>query len=157
MSDEFEKTFLEKTERIKNKKINPYRIHLIASIHKQFNHQYNKCHNHHSLRSSCKSCSSLRPGILHRSNLSFTPNKCHTSYLEFPPASHHIQSFSNLGFTFNQYLVTILPKPGIFLMPRSTIHNQPALCQLPEISISVSQQIPPSHVILSLQTERLAF
>lgn len=113
----------ENTTKSINNKVKLHRINLIVSSHKHFNHQYNKHHKHHVLRSFRKSCSSLRPRILPLLGLGI-----HTqpASRKLPKIFTHVFShsiFSDLEFTFNEHLITISPRPGILPSLKSGIHN----------------------------------
>lgn len=123
MSDEFEKTILGKTHnRFNNYKVKPQHINLIALSHKQFNHLYNK---HLTLRSSCKSCSPLRLGILPSLGLEIhnQPALCELPWISTNASPQHSLDLGffprqDLGFTLNQHHTNYLG-----FSPASNIKN----------------------------------
>ena len=84
VSDEFEKTFLGKTQTNHINKVSLQQINLSTSSRKQFKHQYNKHYKHRGLRPSHKTCSSLRHEILR----SFRPG------IHIQPTPHDLPTIS---------------------------------------------------------------
>ena len=121
------KSFWRKHSRINNNKVKLHRINLIASSHKQINHQYNKCYKRHVLRSSRSSCSSLRLGILPLPNLEIHSQP---TLDELPGVLSH----------------SIFLRPRILASSRSGVHNQLTSCELLGV---ITRSYYRSHLLVS--------